>query len=371
MSLIRSDLRLALTTGLANGFSSLSPLAFGIYMPLAVLAVCTGTVGDSILQGQQRIVGSLLGMGLLILALKGLSGIAFPLAIALTLGAMRLVGSLLGLEVGYKVGGMIIIMGWLVHDQQLDSWVPLRLFWTTAGIVFGVLSLRVLWPARAIPQAWAGLASFLQALAQALEQLAGWLEDPGAGPDLAKVESDGAAQLEALRTQLVSLRGLLTAVQSELGDSARRHPQTRLMLTFMEASSTLLTVLDGLQRAAPAAGATGTLVALQHGEAQLVRAVADRLRLWAQHIARPGFDPLRSPLFPAWTAPPSWASLQPLLMDTTLSKHELPRLQRHALRLVFCGQADRALARTEALWHSLATPSRSLRRPQGAAGALL
>ena len=43
MLIRRSELRLALTAGLMNGFGALAPLAYGFYAPLAVLVVCTGT----------------------------------------------------------------------------------------------------------------------------------------------------------------------------------------------------------------------------------------------------------------------------------------------------------------------------------------
>ena len=364
MAVIRSDLRLALTAGLANAFASLSPLPFGIYMPLAVLAVCTGTFGGSIVLGQQRLLGSLLGMGLLILGLKGLSGIAFPLAIALTLGAMRLLGGLLGLEVGYKVGGMIIVMGWLVHDEQLASWVPLRLFWTAAGIVLGVLSMRLLWPARALSEAWRNLTSLLLALAQSLEKVASHLESPGSPSEPVGLDGDPGASLQALRQQLSSLRAGLPAVESELGGAAH-HPQMRLLLTLLDTCSALVTVLEGLLRHAPTAGATGTLLTLQGGEAAVVRAVADRLRLWVPLIRQPSPDPLGPLSLPPWRAPTSWQDLHPLLSDPSLSSAELPRLRRHASRLVLCGQAERAIRRTEALWRSLTSsprPSRPLTR---------
>lgn len=349
MPVIRADLRLALTAGLANAFATLSPLPFGIYMPLAVLAVCSGTLGGSMVLGQQRILGSLLGMALLILGMKGLAGISFPLAIALTLGTLRLLGGLLGLEVGYKVGGFIVVMGWLVHDQQLASWVPLRLFWTVAGIVVGVLSMRLLWPARALPQAWRNLGAMLEAIASSLDQVADQLEQPHGGQD-----SDGPSPAQTLRQQLGALRGGWKAVQSELGDPGRHHPQLRLMLGLQEACSTLITVVEGLLRHAPPPGATGSLVALQQGEADLVRAVADRLRLWAPRIAQPGADPLGPPPPSAWSPPESWRQLQPLLTDATVADSDLLRLQRHASRLVLCGQAERTMARTELLWRSLA-----------------
>jgi hypothetical protein len=363
MSLIRADLRLALTAGLANAFAALSPLPFGIYMPLAVLAVCTGTFGGSMALGQQRILGSLLGMGLLILGLKGLDGIPFPLAIALILGALRLLGGFLGLEVGYKVGGFIIVMGWLVHDQQLASWVPLRLFWTTAGIVLGVLSMRLLWPARALPQAWRTLAALLAALALALDGVAARVEDPAAFPTTTDGARQEMAPIQALRQQLGTLRGGLKAVRNELGDPGHNHPQTRLLLSFMDTCATLVSALEGLVQQMPAPGAQGTLVALQQGESDLLRAVADRLRLWGPLIGLPSSDPLRPLSLSTWEAPTSWQGLQPLLTDTSADGDDLSRLQRHALRLVFCGQAERAILRTETLWRSIGTRPQGLRLP--------
>lgn len=169
MPLIRSDLRLALTAGLANAFATLSPLPFGIYMPLAVLAVCSGTLGGSMLLGQQRILGSLLGMALLILGLNGLEGIPFPLAIALILGT-------------------------------------LRLFWTVAGILLGVLSMRLLWPARALPRAWRNPGAMLGDIARSLDQVADQLEQPTTGA-ITGDGPDGSSPVQALRQQLGVVRG--------------------------------------------------------------------------------------------------------------------------------------------------------------------
>jgi uncharacterized membrane protein YccC len=105
MSLInRADLRLVFTTGLLNGFSSLSGLAFGYYAPLAVLAVCSGTYGSSLELGRQRILGSLLGGILLVVGVRGLQGLPMPVGLAIALGSLRLIGGALGLKVGYKVG---------------------------------------------------------------------------------------------------------------------------------------------------------------------------------------------------------------------------------------------------------------------------
>ena len=115
MLITRRDLRMALTAGLGNGFGYLSGIPFGFYVPLAVLASAGGTYGASLELGRQRILGTILGGALLYVSFWGLKDIPMALAIALTLGSLRLLGGLLKLKVGYKVGGLIVVMGWLVH----------------------------------------------------------------------------------------------------------------------------------------------------------------------------------------------------------------------------------------------------------------
>jgi len=95
----RSELRLALATGLVNGLASLSSLPFGYYAPmavlavLAVLAVCSGTYGTSLALGRQRILGSILGMAVLVIGLRGLAAAPMPLAMGTALAAMRRLSS--------------------------------------------------------------------------------------------------------------------------------------------------------------------------------------------------------------------------------------------------------------------------------------
>lgn len=91
MLIRRSELRLALTAGLMNGLGSLAPLAYGFYAPMAVLVVCTGTYGGSIGLGRQRLLGSLVGV-VLVVSFTGLSHLPLPLGLSLSLVAMRLLG---------------------------------------------------------------------------------------------------------------------------------------------------------------------------------------------------------------------------------------------------------------------------------------
>jgi uncharacterized membrane protein YccC len=148
----RNALRTALTASLGNGFASITGLPDGQYVALAVLAVSSGTYGTSFELGRQRLLGTVLGSVLLLIGFECLQGLPIAVGLAITLGCLRLLGGLLGLKVGYKVGGMIVVMGWLVHEGNLASWIPLRFFWTALGVVLTVLSLRLFWPARGIAQ---------------------------------------------------------------------------------------------------------------------------------------------------------------------------------------------------------------------------
>ncbi len=94
----RHSLRTALSAGLGNVFASSSGLEFSQDVAQAVLSVSTGTYGA-----------------------------------ALALGRQRLLGGLLKLQVGYTVGGVIIVMGWLVHEAGLAAWIPIRFLRTSFG----------------------------------------------------------------------------------------------------------------------------------------------------------------------------------------------------------------------------------------------
>jgi shikimate dehydrogenase len=171
MLISRSDLRLAITAGLATGFTAITPLAFGVYLPQAVLAVCTGTYGSSLSMARQRIAGTLLGGAVVLVGYGPMQGWPFPLAIAVALSLLRLLGGWLGIK-GYKVGSFIVIMGWLVHNDQLGSWIPLRLFWTCLGILVAMGSLRLFWPSLAIASTRSLWRSLLAGLAGDLQEAA-------------------------------------------------------------------------------------------------------------------------------------------------------------------------------------------------------
>lgn len=357
MLMSRAELRLALTAGLANGLASLSGLPFGMYVPLAVLAVCTGTYGGSLELGRQRLLGSALGSLVLLIGFHGLQGLPFPLAIAITLATLRALGGWLGLQVGYKVGGIIVVMGWLVHDQQLDSWIALRLFWTAVGVLLALLGLRLFWPSRALATALSSYCALLLHLQGALKALAERL-------DPAPLTSGGAPlpttvlqpeQIRGLRLQLLALRRQRPALASELGSNPERHPAYRLLLNLDDAASRLITSISGMLRHPPPTALDAPLVERLHrAEAELLLQVVERLELWRQRLQPPG-QRRRLPQAPqpALEAPITWLDLTRELNDPTANGASLERLERIAARLVLCRQALQAVSDGERQWAAI------------------
>ncbi|MEB3316787.1 MAG: FUSC family protein [Cyanobacteriota bacterium] len=344
----RPELRLALTTGLINGLASLSPLPFGYYAPMAVLAVSGGTYGNALELGRQRLLGSLLGMVVLLISLRGLQALPMPLGIACALGAMRLVGGALGLRVGYKVGGMIVVMGWLAHGEQLGAWVPLRLFWTVIGILASLLSVTVLWPSRGRAVGLAALAEVFAGLAEDLEQEARAVTS--ATPSAAAAVSVHGARQAALQR----FRALLPALATELGDQPSRHPAFRLVETLEEAASRLLGACRSLS-ALPLAREP-ELLRLQQAEAALLETLAHRLRLWSRALSGAG---ARWPATPAasLTPPPPWQAIEAHFSHPDVNALPPLQLQRLAARLSLCRQALQAVEAGERGWAALRPPS--------------
>lgn len=345
----RAELRLVVTTGLINGLASLSALPFGYYAPMAVLAVCGGSYGNSLELGRQRILGSLLGMAVLVISLKGLQGVPMPLGIGLALGAMRWIGGALGLQVGYKVGGMIVVMGWLPHEEQLGAWVPLRLFWTVVGILASLLSLRLLWPSRARADCQAALVELLDGLAGDLEQEA---EAQRAGAPSAARAAGGH---DARQAALQRLRGLLPGLANELGTQPLRHPLFRLVETFEEAASRLLGAARALSALPPAALGLA-LNGPREGETALLQALAGRLRLWCRVLeGRAGAWP-PAPARPL-TPPASWLAIEEQFSQPDLNALPPRQLERFAARLSLCRQALQAIETAEQSWSALRSPT--------------
>ena len=240
---VRSDLRLAVVTGLSAGFGLLSDIPFGYYLPMTTAAVLSNSYGSSLKLGIQRLLGSLMGVILLVIFSRSLQ-LPLALSLGLALGATRLLGGALGLQVGYKVAGNIIIMGWLVHNSDETVWGPLRLFWTSLGIVISLWAARWIWPSRTIPQLHQQWASFLDSLAEELNLESHQLHQER--PYRLSTTKRRTRRTTLLNT-INTIRRQRQTAQIELGASPENHPLHRLWSQLDLLSSQLVSTIDGLR----------------------------------------------------------------------------------------------------------------------------
>ncbi len=333
---------MAVTAGLGNALAYLSGLPFGYYVPLAVLAVGLGSYGGSLALGRQRILGSALGAVLLAVGFEGLAGLPMPLALAITLACLRLLGGILGLEAGSKVGGIVVVMGWLVHDTQLVGWIGLRLGWTCFGVVLALLSLWLFWPSRSLARLFRDFDSLLAEL----QQLYGELADPSAAAP------PEAGRYLALRARLLALRRQRPSLEEELGSTPWRHPAYRLMEAFDRAASRLVHASGEILRRPPPLGDDPLVRELNRAEADLLRSLATRLGCWRALLGQSRGalpPPPTGPFLPA----ESWSSLERSLQDPAIDGFSLERLERLAARLMLCRLAQRAMVEAERQWVAL------------------
>ena len=381
MLINRSDLRLALVAGLSNGLGAISGIPLGYYAPMAVLAVCSGSYGNARELGRQRLLGSLLGAAMLTLGLQNLQQLPLPVGLAISLGAMRLLGGALGLRVGYKVGGFVVVMGWLVHRQGLEDWLALRLAWTALGIVLATLSLQLLWPARAIVASETAMAALIEWLACSLTAAAASIAPATVGGDGAPPPNsvpsrwpavtanlhlrqpqdlpDGACHslhpdtTHGMVRALEMIRHSLPEAQQELGANPQHHPRIRVLNLLVDSCSPLIGLYDELVRQPLPPINPGQLAGLAEEEAELLQDLSQRLQRWAAALRQPR-PPIREHPLPA-PAPPAcaWRRLDNLLQQCDLPLPDLDGLQRHAAFLSLLGLAAQRLHDTEQRWRQL------------------
>ena len=345
-----SELRLAFTTGLVNAFGSISGLADSYYSALTVPAVLAGNYGGSIELGRQRILGSILGSVVLVIGLYGLKGIPIPVGMAISMGCLRLIGGLLGLKVGYKAGGLLLVMGWLLHSAQLTSWIPLRLAWTIFGILVALASLQWFWPSRALDQTLRALAALSLEVQSNLMDLAKRI-DPS--ETHAAPRPPTTNQLVPLRSGLMATRRIVPDLLLELGSNPKRHPTYRLVNLLDNAHSRLIGTVVGLERRPPAfSGDQDLLMELHQAEHDLLQQMAERLGQWASIFAKGGLRLPAPPQAPmVW--PQSWMGVESLFSDPRCNQASPEQLERIASRLVLCRQAQRAIEEAEQSWAGL------------------
>ena len=343
----RNALRTALTAGLGNGFASITGLPDDQYVALAVLSVSSGTYGTSFELGRQRLLGTVLGSVLLLIGFECLHSLPIAVGLAITLGCLRLLGGLLGLKVGYKVGGMIVVMGWLVHEGNLASWIPLRFFWTALGVVLTVLSLRLFWPARGIAQCLGRYGDLMEQLQHTFIALAQRLEPQ---PEALAAPAP-AASFRQLRATLQSARSQRPALLQELGNQPQRHPAVLLVSSLDAAASRLVTMVGGMERAVPPQRDPHLVARLHQAEAELLERMAAQVGIWSQQLRSTAGLP--SPPPQELELPRSWLELGDELNDPVANSASLERLERIASRLVLCRQAEEAIREGESSWRAI------------------
>ena len=344
----RNALRTAFTAGLGNGFASITGLADAQYVALAVLAVTGGTYGAALELGRQRLLGTVLGSILLLIGYSSLQSLPLGVGLAITLGCLRLLGGALGLKVGYKVGGMIVVMGWLVHEGNLASWIPLRFFWTALGVLLTLLSLRLFWPARGLSQCLGSYADLLHELHDTVLVLAARLQQTAG-------DEPPPRRYRQLRANLQKARGTRAGLLPELGDQPSRHPAFLLVNNLDATASRLVSLVGGLERAEPTRHNPELVTRLHRVEAELLLHLAAQLLRWEQQLrSKRG---LPKPPAQRLALPDSWAALNADLNDPVANRASLERLERIATRLQLCRLAAQSMLDGEAAWSAIISPN--------------
>jgi len=334
---LRDTVRLAATVTVVNGFASLTGLPFALYASLAVLSVTVGNYGNTLELGRQRLVGTAVGAMVVFFGYRAWGQLPLVVALPLALLLARLIAGSLRLTVGYGVCCFVVVMGWLTHEQQLDSWIPLRLLWTAFGILMALLSLRLFWPSRARIQQREGLLQLLVDLGDALQQLVQRRHLQG-------------QQIRRLRITLLSLRDQRQGALLELGTMASQHPVAKMWALLDQASEALILDLDELRRL-PNADWQGwglqrdyaTGVAFVQGVAQRLLAWQQQLRDSSQLPPPPSQPRLALPL-ESLQSPESLAAYQQLSPE---------QLQRVASQWMVLNRMDHTMESTERQWREL------------------
>ena len=334
---LRDTLRLAATVTVVNGFANLTGLPFALYASVAVLSVTVGNYGNTLELGRQRLVGTAIGAIVVFFGYRAWGHLPLVVALPLALLLARLIAGSLRLTVGYGVCCFVVVMGWLTHDQQLDSWIPLRLLWTAFGILMALLSLRLFWPSRARIQQREGLLQLLVDLGDALQQL------------LQRRHLQGQ-QIRRLRITLLSLRDQRQGALLELGTLASQHPVAKMWALLDQASEALILDLDELRRLPNADWQGWGLQGDYATGVAFVQGVAERLLAWQQQLR--GSSQLQPPPSQPRLALPldSLQSPESLAAYQQLSPKQL---QRVASQWMVLNRMDHTLESTERQWREL------------------
>jgi len=207
---------MALTAGLSAGLLICLGLPDPIYGPMAVGSVLGGTLGASRTLGIQRMQGTVLGGLIVLVGIPTMGSIVpLPVAIAVSLACTRLFGGALGLHSGYKVAGLVVTVGWTIHQAEILTWLPARLIDTLIGVLLSWLAVACFWPSRAIQQRDLLSKKLFLSFASAFRQRAGLL---GRGVDIDATNRRN--QRDQLLAQILVLQSNRVDARTELESDA-------------------------------------------------------------------------------------------------------------------------------------------------------
>ena len=279
----RQDLRLAVITGLSAGLGLLSSIPYGYYLPLTTTAVLSSTYGNSMKLGIQRLLGSLMGVIILMIFTRGLE-LPLPLGLGLALATTRIFGGILRLQVGYKVAGNIIVMGWLVHEQTATIWGPIRLFWTGLGIVISLWASQSIWPSRTIPNLHGQFASLLTSIEQELTNESSRLKQHS--PTSTSPKQQQAIRV-SLQKQLNAARQQQLSAQMELGVNPELHPLHGLWCSIDLLTSQMLTSLWAIKSLTSPIQKPEQIKKLNQKEAELIDIMSTQILRISTELKNP------------------------------------------------------------------------------------
>lgn len=340
-------LRLVFTVAVVQGFAQLTGLADSTYASLAVISVTVGSYGATLELGRQRLIGTLVGAIVVAIAYPAFGQLPVMVGLPLALLLARLLAGSLRLTVGYSVCLFVVVMGWLVHDAQLNTWIPLRLFWTAFGVLMALLSLRLFWPSQARVQQRQGLLQLLLDLGHAVDQHlqseAPWLQPlvPGQGAPA----RESPQELKTLRDTLLQLRNQRKDALNELGARADRHPSARLWAALDAQCELLILVLASLQRLRQPSWQNEGVQSLGRQLWNRLHLIRERLGLWHDTLVASPYG-LPPPPASAWIHR-HWSALSGTAAIATLPLQQQELL---ATRLVLFDRLDHSLEETEARW---------------------
>ena len=345
---LKDTLRLAATVTLVNGFANLTGLPFGSYASMAVLSVTVGTYGNTLELGRQRLIGTPVGAIVVFFGYRAWGHLPVVVGLPLAVLLARLIAGSLRLTVGFGVCCFVVVIGWLTDEQQLDSWIPLRLIWTAFGILMALLSLRLFWPSQARIQQRDGLLQLLVDLGQALQQVV--QRPPAAIQSQAQRRRELGQQIRNLRINLISLRDQRQGALLELGTLASQHPVAKMWALLDQASEALILDLDELRRLPNADWQGWGLQGDYATGVAFVQGVAERLLAWQQQLRG------SSQLQPPPSQPRPALPLDSLQSPESLAAYQQlspKQLQRVASQWMVLNRMDHTLESTERQWREL------------------